>query len=220
MNNSEPNEIVSPDFDDLIPAPPTFVTPRLRLRTRQPGDENFLAELDSDADVMQHIHCGAISPKAAMKWANAQIETSRCRWHLHKWIAELRENGTQIGWVELSKFRGVLDPSKKRVSDDVNLGYEFGKAYWGQGFAYEAARAVLDHAFNELELERVVAFARKDNVCSTRVLEKLGFRQRPARRYRDEGGHVCQLSPCPRKFGGHDLCFSPPRLIVANAGKL
>ena len=128
-----------------------------------------------------------------MKSAKNEIEMARFRWHFHKWIVELRENGTQIGWVELSKFRGVFDRNADRISDDVNLGYEFSKAYWGQGFAPEAAGAVLDHAFNELELERVVAFARKDNVRSTRVLEKLRFRQRAASRYRDAGGHVCEL---------------------------
>jgi RimJ/RimL family protein N-acetyltransferase len=193
MKDNERNEIVNADFDDLRPVPPTLVTPRLRLRTLQPGDEEFLAALDASADVMQYIHGGPLSPKAAMTYAKTQIELADLRWHLHKWIVELRENNGKIGWVELSKFRGVFDPNEKSRSDDVNLGYEFDKAHWGQGFASEAARAVLDHAFAELELERVVAFARKDNVRSTRVLEKLGFRQGPARRYRDEGGHVCQL---------------------------
>lgn len=136
MNNSEPNEIVSPDFDDLIPVPPTFVTPRLRLRTPQTGDENFLAELDADPDVMQYIHRGPLSPKAAMKWAKNQIEMAKSRWHLHKWIVEVPEDHTKVGWVELSKFRGVFDPNEKQISDDVNLGYEFGKDYWGQGFAF------------------------------------------------------------------------------------
>jgi RimJ/RimL family protein N-acetyltransferase len=44
-----------------------------------------------------------------------------------------------------------------------------------------------------LQLDRVVAFHHEDNVRSKRVLEKLGFRLRPALRYQDEGGHECQL---------------------------
>jgi len=45
--------------------------------------------------------------------------------------------------AELSKFRGVFDPHEPRMSDDVNLGYEFARAYWSQGFAAEAVRFAL-----------------------------------------------------------------------------
>jgi len=184
---------VSRNSDHVRPPRPTFETRRLRLRTVQPGDEEFLAALDSDPDVMRYIHRGPLSRNAAMKWAKAQVEAAPHHWHLHKWIVELREDQTKVGWVELSKFRGVFDPAEDRRSDDFNLGYEFDKAYWNQGIAPEAARPVLAYAFDELQLDRVVAFPREDNVRSKRVLEKLGFRLRPALRYQDEGGYECQL---------------------------
>jgi RimJ/RimL family protein N-acetyltransferase len=193
MNNGKRNESVSPDFDDFAPGAPTFVTPRLRLRMLQPGDEGFLAELASDPDVMRYIHRGPLSRNAAIKWAKAQVEAAPYHWHLHKWLVELREDQTKVGWVELSKFRGVFDPAEDRKSDDFNLGYEFDKAYWNQGIAPEAARPILAYAFEELQLDRVVAFPREDSVRSKRVLEKLGFRLHPALRYQDEGGHECQL---------------------------
>ena len=184
---------VSRNSDHVRPPRPTFETRRLRLRTVQPGDEEFLAALDSDLDVMRYIHSGPFSQKAAMQWAKDQVEMARFRWHFHKWIVELREDHTKVGWVELSKFRGVFDPDEKWMGDDINLGYQFDKAYWAQGFASEAARAVLAHAFDELQLDRVVAYTHKDNVRSARLLERLGFQQRALRRRKDMDGQECRL---------------------------
>lgn len=55
------------------------------------------------------------------------------------------------------------------------IGYWLGVAYWGQGYATEAARAVIDHAFGALQHESLQAGARVSNPASRRVLEKCGF---------------------------------------------
>ena len=55
------------------------------------------------------------------------------------------------------------------------IGYWIGVSYWGQGYATEAARAVIDHAFGELQHETLQAGARVSNPASRRVLEKCGF---------------------------------------------
>jgi RimJ/RimL family protein N-acetyltransferase len=60
---------------------------------------------------------------------------------------------------------------------DVALGYAFGSAYWGRGYATEAATAVLAEAFGPLGLERLVAITREANFGSRRVLAKLGFEE-------------------------------------------
>jgi RimJ/RimL family protein N-acetyltransferase len=59
--------------------------------------------------------------------------------------------------------------------DGPELGYWLGVSYWGRGFATEAARAVIDHAFGELECETLQSGARVSNPASRRVLEKCGF---------------------------------------------
>jgi RimJ/RimL family protein N-acetyltransferase len=55
------------------------------------------------------------------------------------------------------------------------IGYWFGVPFWGQGFATEAARAVIDHAFTDLGHAALQAGARVSNPASRRVLEKCGF---------------------------------------------
>jgi RimJ/RimL family protein N-acetyltransferase len=54
------------------------------------------------------------------------------------------------------------------------LGYALGRAYWGQGYATEAARAMIDHA-RALGLHALEAFTFVDNPASARVLAKAGF---------------------------------------------
>src|SRR5581483_1624280 len=58
---------------------------------------------------------------------------------------------------------------------EAELGYWLGVSYWGRGLATEAVRAVIDHAFGELDHEVLQAGARVSNPASRRVLEKCGF---------------------------------------------
>jgi RimJ/RimL family protein N-acetyltransferase len=58
---------------------------------------------------------------------------------------------------------------------EAEIGYWLGAPFWGRGFATEAARAVIDHAFGQLGHETLQAGARVTNPASRRVLEKCGF---------------------------------------------
>lgn len=58
----------------------------------------------------------------------------------------------------------------------VELGYWIAEEYWGNGYALEASKCIIDHAFNELNVREIYASYRKENTQSKRVLEKLGFR--------------------------------------------
>ena len=59
--------------------------------------------------------------------------------------------------------------------DAPEIGYWLGVPFWGNGYATEAARALIDHAFGDLGYAVLTAGARVSNPASRRVLEKCGF---------------------------------------------
>jgi RimJ/RimL family protein N-acetyltransferase len=61
--------------------------------------------------------------------------------------------------------------------DRAEIGYIFGRAAWGRGIATEAARACLWYGFERLGFEVIGAGAKRENVASLRVIEKLGMRR-------------------------------------------
>ena len=77
----------------------------------------------------------------------------------------IENNHTPVGMV------GIDWPDPDRPG----LGYWLGVEYWGQGFATEAARAAIDFAFEEFEIEVMNSGARVANPASRKVLEKCGF---------------------------------------------
>jgi RimJ/RimL family protein N-acetyltransferase len=91
----------------------------------------------------------------------------------------------------------VRTGAQGELADDVQLSYEISLEYWGQGYATEPAGAVLADAFGTLELDRLVAFARPENVNSVRVLGKLGFL--PDGNCTDDAGNVCSFYFLPRE---------------------
>ena len=62
-----------------------------------------------------------------------------------------------------------------REPETPELGYWLGVEYWGQGFATEAARAVIDFTFEEFDVEQLISGARVANPASRNILEKCGF---------------------------------------------
>jgi RimJ/RimL family protein N-acetyltransferase len=59
--------------------------------------------------------------------------------------------------------------------DMAELGYDFHSSYWNQGYATEAATAVRNYSFKELNLPRLVSLVRIGNLASRRVAEKIGM---------------------------------------------
>ena len=71
---------------------------------------------------------------------------------------------------------GMCGLIKRDTLPDVDIGFAFLPVFWGQGYAYEAACAVLAHGRAAFGLARVVAITTPDNHASARLLEKLGLR--------------------------------------------
>ena len=71
---------------------------------------------------------------------------------------------------------GGLGRGAREGRQGAELGYWIGVPFWGCGYASEAARGLIDHAFGDLGYEVLTASARVSNPASRRVLEKCGFR--------------------------------------------
>jgi ribosomal-protein-alanine N-acetyltransferase len=162
---------------------------RVRLRSLQVGDTRFLAMLDSDPLVMRFIHRGALSYDASVSWAELQIENATKyqpwprRWG--KWIVQIRRSHVPIGWVEVSHL-------STKLGDFPCVGYQFAPAFWGCGYGTEAVFTVVDYLFRQRKERFVFAYARPENLASTRVLEKVGF-TKLARKIKDDGRNWCAV---------------------------
>ena len=89
-----------------------------------------------------------------------------------KWFTfalELKETGALVGHVALSV--------REESGQQAEIGFTLARAFHGQGLACEAARRVLDYAFDELDLHRVIAVTDCENASSVALLERLGMRR-------------------------------------------
>jgi RimJ/RimL family protein N-acetyltransferase len=146
---------------------PTLHTDRLRLRPFTDADANALFAIHSDANVLRYWDSPpwsdrgradrfiAICREMANEGTGARVAVDRLF------------DGTFIGWCGLVRW----NPNYRSAS----LGYCFDDAAWGQGYATEAAWALLEWAFETLDLNRVQAETDTRNPASARVLEKIGF---------------------------------------------
>ena len=102
--------------------------------------------------------------------------------HAAAWIdRSIQERAAGVGWPYLIVRRddnvlmGCMDISVEGETRAGTLGYWLGEAFWGQGYATEAAKAVIGFAFEILKLSEVNASALPGNDRSMRVLEKAGM---------------------------------------------
>ncbi len=70
---------------------------------------------------------------------------------------------------------GVAGFGHRGEEHNPEIGYWIGEPYWRQGYATEASRALIDHAFSETEIDALSASCRVQNDSSRRVIEKCGF---------------------------------------------
>lgn len=83
------------------------------------------------------------------------------------WVVEEKASGEMLGHAGLQHLEDT---------EEVEIGYYFGRPAWGRGIATEAGAASLRYAFETLGLDQVLAVVRPENQASQHVLSKLGLR--------------------------------------------
>jgi RimJ/RimL family protein N-acetyltransferase len=146
----------------------TIETPRLRLRLWREDDLAPFAALNTDPEVMRFFE-EPLSHERSDAWARAIAAVIEDQgWGL--WALERRDTGEFIGFTGLQAPRHELP-----FNPCVEVGWRLARSAWGQGFATEAGRASLAHAFGPLELDEVVSMTAVTNLPSRRVMERLSM---------------------------------------------
>lgn len=149
-----------------------------------PIDSERLVMRAYEPDDVERIHAVLYSDPVARQWTGGPSVTTETRAVIAHYIDAQQRDGYAY-WALLERSSGVLvgEAGLKALDDvgpEIEVGYALAVAYWGRGYATEAAHAVLDEAFGPMRLERVYATAHPENTRSRRVLEKLGFRPAPS----------------------------------------
>ena len=185
MRVADSSESVSPVPNearrtDTLPTPivieiaeePQIQTQRLKLRRWRKNDLEPFAALNSDPLVMEHF-------PSLMSEAETADMITRIERHFDEhgfglWAVEHKASADLIG------FTGLAAPSfEAPFMPAVEVGWRLAYEHWGNGYATEAAKAVLGFAFVEAGLDEVVSFATPANVRSTSVMERLGMTHDP-----------------------------------------
>ncbi len=145
-----------------------ILTPRLTLRRWKDEDKELFANLNADPQVMEFM------PKIlSREESHSFVERIENNFKEHKFglfAAELVNSKTFIGFIGLAipRFQSSFTPC-------VEIGWRLAFEHWGNGYAAEGARAVLEFAFAELNLREVVSFTVPANLRSRRVMERIGM---------------------------------------------
>ncbi|HJO05395.1 MAG TPA: GNAT family N-acetyltransferase [Acidobacteriota bacterium] len=143
-----------------------LTTERLRLRSWQIRDATRLRAITNNPCVVRHVGGGEFWTEARVDEFIERQQRTRRELGYCLWAAEL------IGEIEPAGYVG-LQPLGD--SGEVEIGWLLDEPYWGRGLATEAAACAMNHGFEQIGVERLVAIAVPDNHASINVMRKLGM---------------------------------------------
>lgn len=161
---------------------------RLRIRESRVSDASFLIQLLNSPGWLQYI--GDLNvrtqPEAVAYLENGPLKSYKENGY-GLWVVELLASSIPIGLC------GMLNRSEL---DTPDLGYALLPAYHGQGYAREAASAVLRYAHDVLQIHVISAIVQPDNQRSIALLKKQGFSLEKLFSFPGKA-EILQLYKCP-----------------------
>jgi ribosomal-protein-alanine N-acetyltransferase len=146
----------------------TLETDRLVLRRFTLDDAPFIVELLNEPSWHRFIgDKGVRTEDDARKYLRDGPLAMYERTGVGLMLVTLKSSGVAMGMCGLIRRESL---------DDVDIGFAMLPAFWGNGYAHEAAAAVLDYGRRVLGLKRIVAITSPDNVRSIGLLERIGLR--------------------------------------------
>ena len=143
-------------------------TDRLILRHLSTADVEFVLQLLNEPSFIRYI-------------GDKQVRTldDARAYVLDGPIKSYATYGFGLNLVELKPDRtpiGICGLLRRDTLPDPDIGFAFLPGYWNQGYAFEAAAAVMKHARENLGVDRILAITVPDNDASAKLLTKIGFR--------------------------------------------
>ena len=143
-------------------------TERLLLRQLSEADAPFMLELMNEPDFHRFVgDRGLRTTEDAAAYLVDKILPSYEQFGFGFYLVELKPGGPPIG---------ICGLVKRETLEWVDVGFAFLEAFRGKGYAFEAAKAVIENGRTIFGLTRIVGVTAPDNQISIRLLEKLGLR--------------------------------------------
>lgn len=146
----------------------TLETSRLILRNWTDEDIEPFFLMNQDPEVMEYFP-GLLTMDMVQSFISRMKEQLTDK-GFTLWAVEEKKSKAFIGFIGLN-----IPAWEAHFTPCVEIGWRLASAYWGNGYATEGAKAVLEFAFNHLKLKRVVAFTVPENIRSRKVMEKIGM---------------------------------------------
>ncbi len=169
-------------------------TERLFLRPLAENDWDIALETFTDPEVMKFVADVSKEENLAEEMKTAIRRGAGGR--IGVWCVLQRETGEKLGTAALLPLPIEEDDTdwsllqEDQYPDaDIEVGYILKRSAWGNGYATEACRRLVQFAFEETELDEIVAVTDPRNVASQKVLRKCGLR--------DEGLRRAYAEECP-----------------------
>ena len=175
-------------------------TERLLIRPFVLEDTEALhREIYSDEEVVRYYSSKGVLTLEATRQHLIEHLASWREEELGRSAVVLKEIGTFIGQVHLnadvnSFARWSAEPSPTYNNVEVELAFAFGRRFWGQGYAFEACTALIDYAFNDLRLRRLVGGFHGNNTRSRNLHQRLGYTIEPNLHPGEELNYVAILN--------------------------
>ncbi len=148
-------------------------TPRLLLREWRAADSEPFAAMSVDPQVMAMLP--PLPDRAASDAWIARMQAHCGEYGFAQWAVELPGEAPLIGTIGLNWVRSPFP-----FTPAIEIGWRLARPYWGQGYAFEAARAALEDGFGRLGIDEIVAFTVPANRRSWRLMERLGMSHDPS----------------------------------------
>lgn len=153
----------------VFAAPPEMDTPRLRLRKIRMRDAEDLYSWSQDPGVAKYVlwdaHRSIRETLSYIRYMKSLYrQGAPCSWAVVE-----RESGKVIGTI------GVMNWSPAFRS--VEVGYSFGRAWWGRGYATEALLRLMKLLFEQGGINRIEGMCDVRNPASARVMQKSGMKR-------------------------------------------